>query len=59
MNPGVFDVLAFGVYISLLASVYLLLVSFGKIKDKEYYKPAAAIATTENKSLPSGDTSAK
>ena len=59
MGPGVFDVLAFGVYISLLASVYLLLVSFGKIKDKEYYKPAAAIATTENKSLPSGDTENK
>ena len=59
MAPGVFDVLAFGVYISLLASVYLLLVSFGKIKDKEYYKPAAAIATTENKSLPSGDTENK
>ena len=40
MTPGLFDLLALGVYISLLASVYLLLVSMGKVKDKEYYKPA-------------------
>lgn len=42
MSPGLFDVLALGVYISLAAAVYLLLVSMGKVKDKEYYKPAAA-----------------
>lgn len=42
MAPGVFDVLALGVYISLVAAIYLLLVSIGKVKDKEYYKPAAA-----------------
>jgi hypothetical protein len=38
MSPGVTDVLAFGFYLSLIASVYLALVIFGKIKDKEYYK---------------------
>lgn len=42
MTPGAFDVLSFGVYISLIAALYLLLVSMGKIKDKEYYKPAVA-----------------
>lgn len=41
MSPGIFDVTAIGVYISLSAAVYLLLVSLGKVKDKEYYKPAA------------------
>jgi hypothetical protein len=49
LTPGVTDVLTFGVYISLIASIYLLLVSFGKIKDKEYYKPAAATSVTEEK----------
>lgn len=49
MSPGVFDVLAIGAYISLAAAVYILLVNLGKIKDKEYYKPAPA-ATEENKS---------
>jgi hypothetical protein len=44
MAPGLFDVLALGVYISLVASLYLLLVSMGKVKDKEYYKPAAGNA---------------
>ena len=43
MSPGLFDVLALGVYISLAAAVYLLLVSMGKIKDKEYYKPAQVV----------------
>ena len=38
MSPGMTDVLAFGFYLSLIASVYLALVIFGKIKDKEYYK---------------------
>jgi len=38
MSPGLFDVLAFGAYISLAASIYLLLVNIGKVKDKEYYK---------------------
>jgi hypothetical protein len=49
MAPGAFDILSFGVYISLIAAVYILLVSMGKIKDKEYYKPAAAVKvdTTE------------
>ena len=40
MAPGLFDVLGAGVYISLIASVYLLLVSIGKLKDKEYFKTA-------------------
>lgn len=48
MAPGVFDVLALGVYISLIAAIYLLLVSIGKVKDKEYYNPAAT--------PPSGDS---
>jgi hypothetical protein len=47
MSPGLFDVLAFGVYISLAAAIYLLLVNIGKVKDKEYYKPTAD--TTINK----------
>jgi hypothetical protein len=46
MSPGLFDVLGFGVYASLAAAIYLLLTAMGKIKDKEYYKPAAP---TENK----------
>ncbi len=46
MAPGAFDIMSFGIYISLAAAIYLLLVSLGKIKDKEYYKPAAA---AENK----------
>lgn len=40
MAPGVTDVLTFGIYLSLIAAIYLALVSFGKIKDKEYYKYA-------------------
>ena len=58
MAPGVFDVLTFAVYLSVAASVYLLLVSFGKIKDKEYYKPGTVPATpviTENNTLPKTD----
>lgn len=52
MAPGLFDVLAIGVYASLIAAVYLLMVSMGKIKDKEYYKPAAAMPA------PNGNASA-
>jgi hypothetical protein len=62
MAPGVFDILSFGVYICLLASIYLALVSLGKIKDKEYYKPAFSTTTSsrpgtpdsENKTTPPG-----
>ena len=43
MTPGAFDVLSFGVYISIAAALYLLLVNMGKIKDKEYYKPAPVV----------------
>jgi hypothetical protein len=50
MSPGIFDVTAIGVYISLAAAVYLLMVSMGKVKDKEYYKPA------EVASVNSGDS---
>ena len=50
MAPGVFDILTFAIYISVIASIYLLLVNLGRIKDKEYYKPgpqvpAAGIST--------------
>ncbi|MDE3213596.1 MAG: hypothetical protein KGM98_10210, partial [Bacteroidota bacterium] len=41
MTPGVFDVLSFAAYLSLLAGLYLLLVNMGILKDKEYIKPAA------------------
>lgn len=49
MAPGVFDVTGIGVYISLAAGMYLLLVNMGKIKDKEYYKPAGINPGQENK----------
>jgi asparagine N-glycosylation enzyme membrane subunit Stt3 len=52
MAPGVFDVLSIGFYISLIAAVYLLLVSIGKIKDKEYYKPAASPASNQDNNAP-------
>jgi hypothetical protein len=42
MAPGVFDILSFGIYLSIAAAIYLALVSMGKIKDKEYYKPNTA-----------------
>ena len=42
MTPGAFDILSFGIYVSLAAALYLLLVSMGKVKDKEYYKPSPA-----------------
>ena len=45
MAPGVFDILTIAIYISVIASVYLLLVNLGKIKDKEYYNPAPAATT--------------
>lgn len=48
MAPGVFDVTGMGVYISLVAAVYLLLVNLGKIKDKEYYTPAPANTNNTN-----------
>ena len=56
MVPGVFDILTFAVYISVIASLYLLLVNFGKIKDKEYYKPAAAPAASENTNVVAPDS---
>ena len=46
MAPGAFDVLGFGVYLSLIAAIYLFLVNFGKITDKEYFKPATAVTPT-------------
>lgn len=39
MAPGLFDVLAIGAYLCLLASLYIFLVAMGKVKDKEYYTP--------------------
>lgn len=48
MSPGVFDVIGVGVYISLAAAVYLLLVNMGKIKDKEYYTAATASISEDN-----------
>ena len=54
MAPGAFDILSFGVYISLVAAIYLMLVSFGKIKDKEYYKPYLAASAEENKNITPG-----
>ena len=45
LSPGLFDIMGFGVYLSLAAALYLLLVSMGKVKDKEYYKPATAANT--------------
>jgi hypothetical protein len=54
MSPGIFDVTAIGVYISLAAAVYLLLVSMGKVKDKEYYKSAevASVNPGDNNNTP-------
>ena len=48
MAPGVTDVLTFGFYLSVIAAIYLALVSFGKIKDKEYYKYAPTVAKPES-----------
>ena len=45
LSPSLFDIMGFGVYLTLAASIYLLLVSMGKVKDKEYYKPAPAANT--------------
>jgi hypothetical protein len=50
MAPGVFDVLSFAAYLSIIAGVYLILVSIGTIKDKEYIKPATPPASPDNKS---------
>ena len=55
MTPGAFDVLSYGFYLSVIAAIYLLLVNLGKIKDKEYYKPAEATKSqppTENSNNP-------
>lgn len=52
MSPGVFDILSFGVYLSLAAAVYLVLVSVGKIKDKEYYKPGTTTVENNNTTNP-------
>ena len=48
MAPGVTDVLTFGIYLSLIAAIYLALVSLGKIKDKEYYKYAPTVTKPES-----------
>ncbi|HRF27327.1 MAG TPA: hypothetical protein PKW54_08300 [Ferruginibacter sp.] len=48
MAPGLFDVLAIGAYITLIASLYLMLVAMGKVKDKEYYTPAPPPSNGEN-----------
>ena len=48
LSPGLFDILSIGMYISLAAGIYLLLVAMGKVKDKEYYKPAEAPVKQEN-----------
>lgn len=48
MTPGAFDILSFGVYLSLFAAIYLALVSMGKLKDKEYYKPASSSVRNNN-----------
>jgi len=55
MTPGAFDVLSYGFYLSVAAAIYLLLVNMGKIKDKEYYKPADTTKSqppTENSNNP-------
>lgn len=48
LSPGLFDVLSIGLYISLAAAIYLLLIASGKIKDKEYYKPADTPVQTQS-----------
>lgn len=48
LSPGLFDILSIGMYISLAAGIYLLLVAMGKIKDKEYYKPAQTATQTQS-----------
>lgn len=48
MAPGAFDILSFGFYLSLASGIYLLLVGMGKVKDKEYYKPAPTTNTNNN-----------
>jgi hypothetical protein len=48
MAPGVTDVLTFGFYLSVIAAIYLALVSFGKIKDREYYKYAPTTVNPES-----------
>ncbi|MEO8416529.1 MAG: hypothetical protein ABI472_22890 [Ginsengibacter sp.] len=57
LSPGLFDIMGFGVYLCLAASIYLLLVSMGKVKDKEYYKPTITAANTNTVSAV--DTPAK
>jgi hypothetical protein len=45
-TPGLFDILSIGAYITLAASVYLLLAGMGKIKDKEYFQSASSNPVT-------------
>ncbi|MEP7229822.1 MAG: hypothetical protein ABI691_06190 [Ginsengibacter sp.] len=45
LSPGLFDIMGFGIYLSVAAALYLLLVSMGKVKDKEYYKPTTTANT--------------
>jgi hypothetical protein len=45
-TPGLFDILSIGAYITLAASVYLLLAGLGKIKDKEYFQSASSNPVT-------------
>jgi hypothetical protein len=52
MAPGIFDVLSLGVYISLIAAVYLMLVSIGRVKDKEYFQPAGPVASNKDDKTP-------
>jgi hypothetical protein len=48
MAPGVTDVLTFGFYLSVIAAIYLALVSLGRIKDKEYCKYAPTVVKPES-----------
>ncbi len=59
LTPGVTDILTFSVYLSLIAAIYLLLVSFGKIKDKEYYKPATTPPAEEKPAVPNAPAPAE
>lgn len=58
LAPGVTDILAFSVYLSLIASVYLALVIFGKVKDKEYYKYAPGVSNANGVNNVSGVSNA-
>jgi hypothetical protein len=47
-SPSVFDILGFGVYLSLAAGAYLFMVNRGKIKDKEYFNQNTSAAAEPN-----------